>query len=156
MAVTWSILEAAVASKFQLPNGAIGDNILKVRLDLRDKMFTRIRRSFRKKKDSHCFNCNHTNKECYHKEYENISFKSGHSEKSDKNNEELLKWLDLDQINKPNNLRLSRQRQHLAHLKAQQRPHSVYNEYSNFVVKNGVPILELNSEGVRKPGFSKF
>ena len=95
-------------------------------------MFQRIRRSFRKKKASVCINCGHSNRECYHKEYENI--KDFEQTKADQ-----LKWLDLDFQNAnnvpvlPNNL--SRQRALLNRL--QQRPHSVYNEneYSNLPVR---------------------
>ena len=90
---------------FQLPNGVPGD-----------KMFQRIRRSFRKKKASHCFNCGHTSKACYHQEYENINLNQ--QSKSDH-----LKWLDLDANN---DLKLQQQFSQL-----RQRPHSVYNEYTN-------------------------
>lgn len=90
---------------FQLPNGVP-----------RDKMFQRIRRSFRKKKASHCFNCGHTSKACYHQEYENINLNQ--QSKSDH-----LKWLDLDANN---DLKLQQQFSQL-----RQRPHSVYNEYTN-------------------------
>ena len=95
-------------------------------------MFQRIRRSFRKKKASVCINCGHSNRECYHKEYENIK-------DFEQNKADQLKWLDLDFQNAnnvpvlPNNL--SRQRALLNRL--QQRPHSVYNEneYSNLPVR---------------------
>ena len=91
---------------FQLPNGVPGD-----------KMFQRIRRSFRKKKASHCFNCGHTSKACYHQEYENINLNQ--QSKSDH-----LKWLDLDSNN---DLKFQQQFTQL-----RQRPHSaVYNEYTN-------------------------
>lgn len=79
-------------------------------------MFQRIRRSFRKKKASHCFNCGHTSKACYHQEYENINLNQ--QSKSDH-----LKWLDLDANN---DLKLQQQFSQL-----RQRPHSVYNEYTN-------------------------
>ena len=53
--------------------------------------------------------------------------------------DELLKWLDLDSRPNnqtvPNNILLSRNRQRGHQLDSlnQQRPHSVYNEYSNMV-----------------------
>ena len=104
-------------------------------------MFQRIRRSFRKKKASVCINCGHSNRECYHKEYENI--KDFEQTKADQ-----LKWLDLDFQNAnnvpvlPNNL--SRQRALLNRL--QQRPHSVYNEneYSNLPVRFFQKIFSQN------------
>ena len=86
-------------------------------------MFQRIRRSFRRKKASHCINCGHVNAQCYHKEYENI--KDLEQSKADH-----LKWLDLDYQQphvapKPNNLVLQR-------VRSQRRPHSaVFNDYSN-------------------------
>lgn len=98
-------------------------------------MIQRIRRSFRKKKASVCINCGHTSRDCYHKEYENI--KDLAQSKADH-----LKWLDLDhqQLNNgavPNNILLSRQRQLLGQ---QQRPHSVYNEYTN------LPFQQIESQ----------
>ena len=105
-------------------------------------MIQRFRRSFRKKKASVCINCQHSAKDCYHaQEYENIKFKNGEKAVQEKEKaEELLKWLDLDSKSNnstavPNNKLLSRQRQ-LNSL--QQRPHSVYNEYSNLVFQNGL------------------
>ena len=97
-------------------------------------MFQRIRRSFRKKKASVCINCGHANRECYHKEYENIKDLA-------QNKADQLKWLDLDFQNAnsvpvlPNNLNTSssisvQHRQRLSN-GVQQRPHSVHNEYSN-------------------------
>ena len=111
-------------------------------------MIQRFRRSFRKKKASVCINCQHSAKNCYHaQEYENISFKNGQKAVQEKEKaEELLKWLDLDsKANNaaiPNNKILSRQRQ-LNSL--QQRPHSVYNEYSNLVFQNGVSTTDSNN-----------
>ena len=101
-------------------------------------MIQRFRRSFRKKKASVCINCQHSSKNCYHaQEYENIKFKDQKVQEKEKQ-DELLKWLDLDSKPNnavPNNILLSRQRQ-LNSL--QQRPHSVYNDYSNLVFQNGV------------------
>ena len=100
-------------------------------------MFQRIRRSFRKKKASVCINCGHANRECYHKEYENIKDLA-------QNKADQLKWLDLDFQNAnsvpvvPNNLNNTsisiRDRQRL-NGSVQQRPHSVHNEYSNLPVR---------------------
>ena len=52
-------------------------------------VFSRIRRSFRRKKESYCINCGHVTKNCYHSKdiYENVEFN---------NKDDLLKWLDLD------------------------------------------------------------
>ena len=52
-------------------------------------MFSRIRRSFRRKKESYCINCGHVTKSCYHSKdvYENVEFN---------NKDDFLKWLDLD------------------------------------------------------------
>ena len=52
-------------------------------------MFSRIRRSFRKKKESYCINCGHVTKSCYHSKdvYENVEFNT---------KDDFLKWLDLD------------------------------------------------------------
>ena len=115
-------------------------------------MIQRFRRSFRKKKATVCINCQHSTKNCVHaQEYENINFSNnknnqGGTQKGsqvplsqDKEKaDELLKWLDLDsrpnnQV--PNNILLSRNRQRGHQLDSlnQQRPHSVYNEYSNMV-----------------------
>ena len=99
-------------------------------------MFQRIRRSFRKKKASVCINCGHANRECYHKEYENIKDLA-------QNKADQLKWLDLDFQNAnsvpvlPNNLNnTSISVQHRQRLNGvQQRPHSVHNEYSNLPVR---------------------
>ena len=88
-------------------------------------MFQRIRRSFRKKKASHCINCGHTSKTCYHQEYENIDINA--QTKSDH-----LKWLDLDY---KNDLKLQQQFTKLS-LGVKQRPHSVYNEYTNMPFGN--------------------
>ena len=98
-------------------------------------MFQRIRRSFRKKKASVCINCGHANRECYHKEYENI--KDLAQTKADQ-----LKWLDLDFQNAnnvpvlPNNLSPNLNRVSIRHKHVlPTRPHSVYNEYSNVQVR---------------------
>lgn len=52
-------------------------------------MFSRIRRSFRRKKESYCINCGHVTKSCYHSKdvYENVEFST---------KDDFLKWLDLD------------------------------------------------------------
>ena len=52
-------------------------------------MLGRIRRSFRRKKESYCINCGHVTKSCSHNRdvYENVEFG---------NKDDLLKWLDLD------------------------------------------------------------
>ena len=52
-------------------------------------VFSRIRRSFRRKKESYCINCGHVTKSCYHSKdvYENVEFN---------NKDDFLKWLDLD------------------------------------------------------------
>ena len=99
-------------------------------------MIQRFRRSFRKKKASVCINCDHTTKECYHKEYENIKeFAPLNNTKINDN----LKWLDLDQ-NVPNNLRKSARprNQHLNHLQSQRPRSAIYNDYSNVYFVNGV------------------
>ena len=116
-------------------------------------MIQRFRRSFRKKKATVCINCQHSTKNCVHaQEYENINFSNnknnqGGTQKGsqvplsqDKEKaDELLKWLDLDSRPNnqtvPNNILLSRNRQRGHQLDSlnQQRPHSVYNEYSNMV-----------------------
>ncbi len=110
-------------------------------------MIQRIRRSFRKKKASVCINCGHANRDCYHKEYENI-------ENFEKAKADQLKWLDLDNLHllqkqqqqqlqkPPNNIYLSRQRQ-LNNVLGQ-RPHSVYNEYTNLPFQNQNSIYENN------------
>lgn len=87
-------------------------------------MLQRIRRSFRRKKASVCINCGHADRQCYHKEYENINILA--QAKADH-----LKWLDLD-LEAPPKLNNSRQRPANSHLE-QQRPHSAYNDYSNVV-----------------------
>ena len=59
-------------------------------------VFSRIRRSFRRKKESYCINCGHVTKNCYHSKdiYENVEFN---------NKDDLLKWLDLDLSHGNNN-----------------------------------------------------
>ena len=57
-------------------------------------VFGRIRRSFRRKKESYCISCGAVTKSCQHSaisrsdNYENVEFVN--------NKEDLLKWLDLD------------------------------------------------------------
>ena len=112
-------------------------------------MIQRFRRSFRKKKATVCINCQHSTKNCVHaQEYENINFSNNKnnqggtqkgSQEDKEKADELLKWLDLDSRPNnqtvPNNILLSRNRQRGHQLDSlnQQRPHSVYNEYSNMV-----------------------
>lgn len=67
-------------------------------------MLSRIRRSFRRKKESYCINCGHVTKSCYHSKdaYENVEFSK----------DDFLKWLDLDYSHggaNNNALRLKRQ-----------------------------------------------
>ena len=66
-------------------------------------VFSRIRRSFRRKRESYCINCGHVTKACYHNKdvYENVEFgnngKDATAAKEEMmSKEELLKWLDLD------------------------------------------------------------
>ena len=57
-------------------------------------VFGRIRRSFRRKKESYCISCGSVSRSCQHDRngasdnYENVEFVN--------NKEDLLKWLDLD------------------------------------------------------------
>ena len=109
-------------------------------------MIQRFRRSFRKKKASVCINCQHSSKNCVHaQEYENIHFSNNKNQNNSQQKsiqdkekaDELLKWLDLDSKvpnqTLPNNILLSRNRQRQQLDSLQQRPHSVYNDYSNMV-----------------------
>ena len=109
-------------------------------------MIQRFRRSFRKKKASVCINCQHSSKNCVHaQEYENIHFSNNKNQNNSQQKsiqdkekaDELLKWLDLDSKvpnqTLPNNVLLSRNRQRQQLDSLQQRPHSVYNDYSNMV-----------------------
>ena len=70
-------------------------------------MFQRLRRSFRRKKASYCINCGHVSKECYHQEYENLSYPSGGQGGTQTADD--LKWLDLDYM------QLKYQQHHLGH-----------------------------------------
>ena len=71
-------------------------------------VFSRIRRSFRRKKESYCINCGHVTKNCYHSKdiYENVEFN---------NKDDLLKWLDLDLSHGINNNALRLKYQVTAH-----------------------------------------
>ena len=54
-------------------------------------MLGKIRRSFRRKKESYCINCGHVTNRCSHNRdvYENVEFGQDHKD-------DVLKWLDLD------------------------------------------------------------
>jgi hypothetical protein len=91
-------------------------------------MFQRLRRSFRRKKASYCINCGHVSKECYHQEYENVSF--GGSDNGTQRADEL-KWLDLDFVKQQ-----------------QQQQHRICNDehiYSD-VMRENVEVLNNNSK----------
>ena len=57
----------------------------------KSSIVSRIRRSFRRKKESYCISCGHVTKSCPHsretEDYENVEYC---------NKDDILKWLDLD------------------------------------------------------------
>ena len=64
-------------------------------------VFSRIRRSFRRKRETYCINCGHVTKGCYHgkEAYENVEFGNKDdllAKEELMNKDDLLKWLDLD------------------------------------------------------------
>ena len=61
-------------------------------------VFGRIRRSFRRKKESYCISCGAVTRACDHQRHEGRDSRTDSYENVDfvNNKEDLLKWLDLD------------------------------------------------------------